>query len=126
MGGRGSSSSKGSAARNSKSSAARAEKLADPSEYGRIWEKGNYKRLYMNKERLQEAVGLKIDRYKSGNSASASLNGETISNSRGGRILYSISNSYIDMKTGKAHSTGDETELVEEAMNKLKKKIKLN
>lgn len=124
MGGRGSSSSKSSAAKSS--AAKKAVKLADPTEYGRIWEKAGYKRLYMNKEKLQEAAGLKIDRYKSGNIASASLNGEKISNSRAGRILYSISNSYIDMKTGKAHSTGDEAGLAEELMNKLKKKIKIS
>src|SRR5690606_40070996 len=46
---------------------------------GNRWTKGNYDRVYFNG--WAKFIGLEIERYKSGNIYSASLNGEPISNS---------------------------------------------
>lgn len=51
------------------------------------WECGEMKRYYINDDQLEAVFGLSIDRYKSGNICSASLNGEGISNSKAYKLL---------------------------------------
>lgn len=51
------------------------------------WERGGMKRYYMNDAALEAVFGLSIDRYKTGNISSASLNGEGISNAKAGRLI---------------------------------------
>lgn len=63
------------------------------------WQKAGYDRMYIN----ATALGLEVDYYKTGNVASAYLDGEKISN-RYGRELVSAK-TYIDLKTGKMHGT---------------------
>lgn len=63
------------------------------------WTKGGYDRLYIN----PEIVGLECDYYKSGNISYAKFNGEKISNSMASKIK--ASKTYVDINTGKLHST---------------------
>ena len=51
------------------------------------WERDGMKRYYVNDDRLEAVFGLSIDRYKTGNICSASLNGEEISNSRAYKLI---------------------------------------
>ena len=53
----------------------------------RAWECGEMKRYYINDDNLEVIFGLCIDRYKTGNICSASLNGEGISNSKAYKLL---------------------------------------
>ena len=57
------------------------------------WMKGGYDRLYI----APEVLGLKCDRYKSGNVRYAEFNGERISNSLAREMLES--KCYIDLST---------------------------
>lgn len=60
------------------------------------WTKGGHDRLYLNGA-VSDLIGLKIECYKSGNISSATLNGEKISNSKAGKILYGFSGTYLDL-----------------------------
>lgn len=59
------------------------EKLAI-SAGGKLWTGSSARRVYFNLS-LQE-IGLRVDRYNTGNIASAGLNGESISNTRANEI----------------------------------------
>ena len=63
------------------------------------WEKGTFNRLYIN----ATFIGLECEYYKTGNIASATFNGERISNSQGYR--YKAAKTYIDVETEKVYST---------------------
>lgn len=54
---------------------------------GRLWEKGQYRRIYFNSGVLAEAMGLETGRYGTGHISSATRHGEHISNAEAGRIL---------------------------------------
>ena len=73
------------------------EAAADVRQYGKLWESsdGRVKRLYLKPYNL----GLKTEKYKTGNIKSATVNGEPISNSRAGGLLNM--EAYINLKTGK-------------------------
>lgn len=62
-----------------------AEKLEDLGV--KAWERDGMRRYYINGAQLEAVFGLSIDRYKTGNICSASLNGEGISNSRAYKLL---------------------------------------
>ena len=47
---------------------------------GGLWERGNMRRVYMND--LAGLYGLRVSRYNTGNTSSATVNGEPISNRR--------------------------------------------
>ena len=66
-------------------------------QYGKLWESsdGRVKRLYLKPYNL----GLKTEKYKTGNIKSATVNGEPISNSRASGLLNM--EAYINLKTGK-------------------------
>ena len=87
-----------------------------------MWEKGGRKRLYLN-EAGGKIVGLEFEYYKSGNVASATFNGEPISNRRGIFLSGVTNRAYIDMNTGKLYTgvglQGSEERA--EAVSKLKK-----
>lgn len=81
------------------------------------WTKETMDRLYIN----AEALGLEVERYKTGNVSSAYYRNERISNSRGSAMLYA--KTYIDIETGKLFSTNytleqDARQLYDETMAK--------
>ena len=51
------------------------------------WERGSMKRYYINENNYEAVFGLKIWRYNSGNICGAELNGESLSNTKAGRLL---------------------------------------
>ena len=51
------------------------------------WERGGMKRYYVNADKVESVFGLEISRYNTGNICGASLNGESISNTRAGKLL---------------------------------------
>lgn len=63
------------------------------------WQKAGYDRMYINATTL----GLDLDYYKSGNVCYAEWKGEKISNSWGRSLK--VAKTYLDLKTGKVHST---------------------
>lgn len=63
------------------------------------WTKGNHDRLYLSNCGA-EIIGLEVSRYNSGNISSATLNGETISNSNAYYVLAAFEKAYIDLATG--------------------------
>lgn len=66
---------------------------------GKRWTKGNNDRIYI-KDLIETVGGLQTETYKSGFISSATLNGETISNSEAGRIFSRIGNPYINLING--------------------------
>lgn len=73
------------------------EAAADVRQYGKLWESsdGRVKRLYLKPYNL----GLKTEKYKTGNIKNATVNGEPISNSKASGLLNM--EAYINLKTGK-------------------------
>lgn len=65
------------------------------------WQKGSYDRLYAE----ATVLGLKVERYNTGNIFSAEFQGEKISNSEARRVL--ATKTYIDVTTGKVYSGYD-------------------
>lgn len=68
---------------------------------GRHWQKNGMDRVYLND--WPEFAGIKTSRYNTGNIASASYQGEGISNSQGYKILGSIDKVWFDASDGKLH-----------------------
>lgn len=62
------------------------------------WTKAGFDRLYVNASQL----GLECDYYNTGNIRNATFKGKSISNCEARRMKEA--KSYIDIKTGKAHS----------------------
>ena len=73
------------------------EAAADVRQYGKLWESsdGRVKRLYLKPYNL----GLKTEKYNTGNIKNATVNGEPISNSKASGLLNM--EAYINLKTGK-------------------------
>lgn len=73
------------------------EAAADVRQYGKLWESsdGRVKRLYLKPYNL----GLKTEKYETGNIKNATVNGEPISNSKASGLLNM--EAYINLKTGK-------------------------
>lgn len=73
------------------------EAAGDVRQYGKLWESsdGRVKRLYLKPYNL----GLKTEKYNTGNIKSATVNGEPISNSKASGLLNM--EAYINLKTGK-------------------------
>lgn len=68
------------------------------------WTKYGRDRLYIRD--AAENLGLKCERYNTGNVRSASFRGEKISNSQCSRMLDQIDGSYIDLSTGEIRMDG--------------------
>lgn len=63
----------------------------------KIWEKGSYKRAYLSEKAVATAIGMTFRKYKTGNIAEATLDGEKISNSEARKIFNRFANAYYDM-----------------------------
>lgn len=75
---------------------------------GSRWTAGGNDRIYFNSA-AEKIIGLSVERYKTGNISSATLNGERISNSRASKILASIQGMYYNVNNGKiGHRKGGE------------------
>lgn len=68
---------------------------------GSRWTKGAHDRVYIND--WAAFIGLEVSRYNTGNIASASYKGETISNSQAYKLLGSIDKVWFDAADGKLH-----------------------
>ena len=78
------------------------------------WTKGNLDRLYINATQL----GLVLTYYKTGNIRTAEFQGDSISNSEGGRMK--AAKTFIDVKTGRAYSDNNTLKTAaEELMQKI-------
>jgi len=84
------------------------------------WTKGDRDRLYLNGA-AEKIVGLETTHYKSGSISSATLKGESISNSRAGKISDIICSAYIDLTTGKLYGRvrGDSMDMLRAALEDL-------
>lgn len=70
-------------------------------ELGRIWEKGELKRLYIDRDAALACLGMEISRYRTGSVSWAAVDGTQISNSRASRILSGLEGIYYDIKRGR-------------------------
>ena len=70
---------------------------------GKEWIGGANHRIYFKPEHL---LGMVIERYKSGSLRNVTIDGESISNSKAGKIINS--NFYYDVKTGNMVTTLEE------------------
>jgi excisionase family DNA binding protein len=68
---------------------------------GSEWIRGDKHRVYING--WTNLIGLEVNHYKSGNIASAFLNGEEISNSEAYRLLGTVNKVYFDAADGKVY-----------------------
>jgi len=79
------------------------EQIEKAKKIGSEWQKGQMHRIYFNN--LCLLYGLRCEAYKTGNIASAELNGERISNSEARRIQdrFSWSKVWYDMNDGRLY-----------------------
>lgn len=61
-----------------------------------IWEKNGRKRGYLKTSAIEKALGLEVERYKTGNAKRAAQDGCEISNSRYNRLIGKFENQYYD------------------------------
>lgn len=86
------------------------------------WTKAGRDRLYINAAGAS-IIGLEVERYKTGNVCSASLDGEGISHSAAYRVMSAYSNAYIDLSTGALEGvSGSYADLFREKIQKYLKK----
>ena len=90
----------------------------------RRWTKAGYDRLYLNEAGLK-LTGLELSRYNTGNISLAKLNGEKISNTKGGKISYIAGKAFIDLKTGIINILESDDMVVKEAIANLKNNLKI-
>lgn len=88
------------------------------------WTQYGHDRLYLNKAGSKLA-GLEISRYNTGRVSLAKLDGEKIPNSRGGLIAGTVEDAYIDLTDNKIYYVRTSDELVVQAIQNLKKNLKL-
>ena len=74
------------------------------SEKAKIW---NDSRVYFERSATTEIIGLELTQYKTGNIASAKLNGKTISNSKAKKVLGQVFDVYFDIAENKIVGGGD-------------------
>jgi hypothetical protein len=70
---------------------------------GRRWQKAGKDRVYLNG--WEEFAGIEVDRYGTGNIASATLGGRAIANGRAGKLLTAIDKVWFDAADGLIHIT---------------------
>ena len=70
---------------------------------GRVWIRGEHRRLYLAPEAVAALVGLEIARYHTGNIRWAAIDGEEISNGEAHRMLDSWEGAWIDLDTDQLH-----------------------
>ncbi len=71
---------------------------------GKVWVAGDKNRIYFNS--LAELLGLKCDFYKTGNVSSATLNGASISNSKGSNLFWQCKQGKVWFEAGEFHNSG--------------------
>lgn len=70
-------------------------------EFGKVWENYGKCRVYLNVQKVFEAIGYSFEFHKSGTVSDASFNGEKISNSKAKKVLESVGISpFVDALTG--------------------------
>jgi len=76
---------------------------------GRMWEKGQYRRIYFNMRLVHDYMGLNVQYYNTGNVSGATLAGERISNSEARRIISALDDCkiYYDLTDGKIYYRGN-------------------
>lgn len=84
---------------------------------GKLWEKAGMSRVYFD---AAEWMGIKINRYNTGNIASAYVNGEKISNSEARRMISSVEKVWFDNEDGKFYSRATNRALAAEVIEKIK------
>jgi hypothetical protein len=77
---------------------------------GKLWEEGEYRRIYFDAGIVAKIGGLETWRYGTGNISSATLNGANISNSEAKRILSDLyyAKFWYDLTTGEWFTKGFE------------------
>lgn len=86
---------------------------------GNEWIKNNYHRVYFNQDQILETYGLSVSRYNTGNVSSASLNGESISNSQAKKIINrAYGKLYYDVNDGQFHSKDIDEEITQDVIEK--------
>lgn len=72
---------------------------------GKEWQSGSKHRIYVNEGMMLDLFGLEVETYKTGSIQSATLNGESISNSKAGKIVAAakFGKLYLDMADGKIY-----------------------
>ena len=81
-----------------------------------IWEKNGRKRGYLKADAIEKALGLKVERYKSGNAKHAAQDGCEISNSKYNRLIGRFENQYYDFvsKSWSFNLEGDEEKRIDD------------
>ena len=68
----------------------------------KVWERGDKRRIYINRQDFGKVFGLELGFYKTGNISSAFLNGEAISNSKAYKLI-GYRTPYYDCVSGDWH-----------------------
>lgn len=83
---------------------------------GRLWEKNGMRRVYLND--WTAFAGIEINRYRSGNVASASIGGRGVANGRIADIVGAIAKVWFDTVDNRIHISGwDTTEVAVRYLN---------
>lgn len=94
--------------------------------YGNLWEKYDKSRYYFSVETLMELLDLKVTRYNTGNISSATLEGEHISNTHAGQMIFALEQAklYYDNSKGSFYYIRTKyDDRVKEIISKLKETV---
>ena len=82
----------------------------------KIWEKNGRKRGYLKIDAIEKALGLKVERYKTGNAKHVVQDGYEISNSKYNRLIGRFENQYYDFvsKSWSFNLEGEEEKRIDE------------
>jgi hypothetical protein len=81
--------------------------------YGKLWEKGEYKRIYFNRGLLMVTMGIEVEFYKTGNLASCHISDERISNCKGKKLMARLDNVKCFYDLVKSEFVCDDAEILE-------------
>lgn len=81
---------------------------------GTRWTKAGHDRLYLSDETVFSAVGLQYKTYGSGAIKSATIGGESISNSKAYKIKMSLEKVYVDMTSMTLHAPSEYAEKIKQ------------
>lgn len=114
--------------------AARAERAATPAQGsieerlvaigGKVWVAGDKNRIYFNN--LAEFLGLECGFYKTGSVSWATLNGESISNSKGSNLFYQCRQGKIWFEAGEFHSKDMNSENAAHIISAIKQRASIS
>ncbi len=85
------------------------EKLVEAG--GNRWKRAGHDRIYFNADLILGWLGYSWSHYNTGNISSATLNGESISNSKMKRAFCSLSKIWFDVTAKTWHRQGDSNEI---------------